>query len=155
MASSLAGCVGINQKAEIAQAKEPTPLVIESKTEDELPEVRRYSAFRHSQEWMASDEMYLCKLAAYYGGNAEQQKYNMLVTLNRVWTGMVDNDSLYPPSIREVTLTQLYEVEGVTSFQFEEINYMNEVTKEAYSNLVYGHEDNSEGSYDYINWREQ
>lgn len=110
---------------------------------------------KHSMDWDFIDAEYLLKIAEYKGGTVEDRAYTILVTLNRVWEYALDETyepySEYTVSmIQDVVLRELYEVEGITSAEFEAI-IPGEETKEAMSMIMLEKFDNSNGSLEYMN----
>lgn len=110
---------------------------------------------KHSMDWDFIDGEYLLKIAEYKGGTVEDRAYTILVTLNRVWEYALDETyepySEYTVSmIQDVVLRELYEVEGITSAEFEGIIPGAE-TKEAMSMIMHEKFDNSNGSLEYMN----
>ena len=95
-----------------------------------------------SMDWDFIDEEFLLKLAQYKGGSIEDKAYNILVTLNIVYDTK--------KSIKDVTLKELYDVEGLTSYDWEEI-IPDDDTKEAMRMIIYDKFDNSNGSTIYRN----
>ena len=92
--------------------------------------------------WDSIDNEYLLKLAQYKGGSVEDRAYNILVALNNVWNTK--------ESIETVTLRELYDVEGLNSYEWEEI-IPDETTKEAMRMILHDKFDNSNGSLEYRN----
>lgn len=90
------------------------------------------------------DDAYLCKLASYYGGDAAQRAYNMQVVLN-----IADENA----SIQEVILKQLYEVEGLTAYEFEEINYIKTENFDALALIYQYNIDTTRNSTEFIKWQ--
>lgn len=89
------------------------------------------------------DRSFMFKLASYYGGTVEQRAYNMQVILNLTKDGS---------SIQEVVLYQLYEVEGLNAFEFEEIIFTEEENIKAL-NLVYLYQtNNTNNAKNFIKW---
>lgn len=89
------------------------------------------------------DESFMFKLASYYGGTVEQRAYNMQVILNLTEDGS---------SIQEVVLYQLYEIEGLNAFEFEEIIFTEEENIKAL-NLVYLYQtNNTNNAKNFIKW---
>lgn len=93
-------------------------------------------------DWDSIDNEYLLKLAQYKGGSVEDRAYNILVALNNVWNTK--------ESIETVTLRELYDVEGLNLYEWEEI-IPDEITKEAMRMILYDKFDNSNGSLEYRN----
>lgn len=89
------------------------------------------------------DDAYLCKLASYYGGDAAQRAYNMQVVLN-----IVDENT----TIQEVVLKQLYEVEGLNAYEFEEINYIQQENFDAIALIYQYNIDTTKNSTKFIKW---
>lgn len=89
------------------------------------------------------DDAYLCKLASYYGGDAAQRAYNMQVVLN-----IVDENT----TIQEVVLKQLYEVEGLNAYEFEEINYIQQENFDAIALIYQYNIDTTKNSTKFIRW---
>lgn len=89
------------------------------------------------------NDAYLCKLASYYGGDTAQRAYNMQVVLN------IANENI---PIQKVVLKQLYEVEGLNAYEFEEIKYIQEENLDALA-LVYQYNiDTTNNSTEFIKW---
>lgn len=109
---------------------------------------------KHSMDWDFIDAEYLLKIAEYKGGTVEDRAYTILVTLNRVWEYALD-DTYEPYSeytvsmIQDVVLRELYEVEGITTDEFEGI-VPGEETKEAMNMIMHERFDNSNGSLEYL-----
>lgn len=122
---------------------------IENAEEDNMQDNERdkensYIKFqnKYSMDWDSIDNEYLLKLAQYKGGSVEDRAYNILVALNNVWNTK--------ESIETVTLRELYNVEGLNSYEWEEI-IPDETTKEAMRMILYDKFDNSNGSLEYRN----
>lgn len=90
------------------------------------------------------DNAYLCKLASYYGGDAAQRAYNMQIVLNIA-------DENVP--IQEVVLKQLYEVEGLNAYEFEEINYIQIENFDALALIYQYNVDTTRNSTKFIKWQ--
>lgn len=101
---------------------------------------------RMSMDWDFIDHEFLLKIATYKGGSAEQRAYTILVTLNR----MLDEN--YPNTIHEVVLDELYNVDGITSYDFEGI-ITDDVSRQGMELVLYKKIDNSYGSTEYINFK--
>lgn len=89
------------------------------------------------------NDAYLCKLATYYGGDSAQRAYNMRVALN------IANEDV---PIQEVVLKQLYEVEGLNSYEFEGINYIQTENFDALALIYQYNVDTTNDSIKFINW---
>ena len=90
------------------------------------------------------DEGFLIKIASYKAKDksVEERAYVILVTLNRVFSDQ------YPNDITQVVLDELYDVDGLTPYLFEEIP-MDEESYAALDMIMYEQFDNSNGSLDY------
>ena len=89
------------------------------------------------------NDAYLCKLATYYGGDAAQRAYNMRVALN------IANEDV---PVQEVVLKQLYEVEGLNSYEFEGINYIQTENFDALALIYQYNVDTTKNSTKFIKW---
>ena len=90
------------------------------------------------------NDAYLCKLATYYGGDSYQRAYNMQVALN-----IADKED---KEIQKVVLYQLYEVEGLNAYDFEELIYIEEENFNALT-LIYQYDvDETHNSTEFIKW---
>ena len=97
------------------------------------------------------DEEFLLKIAQHKGGSVEDKAYTIRVTMNRVW-----NDEFYEKyseytltTVQDIVIRELYEVDGLTAFEFEEI-IPDEDSFEAMQLVKQGF-DNSNGSLEYKN----
>lgn len=136
------GCT-IHTKENIS--KNETETAEEDNTQDnERDKENSYIKFqnKYSMDWDSIDNEYLLKLAQYKGGSVEDRAYNILVALNNVWNTK--------ESIETVTLRELYDVEGLNSYEWEEI-IPDEITKEAMRMILHDKFDNSNGSLEYRN----
>lgn len=97
---------------------------------------------RASMDWDYIDGQFLLKLAQYKGGSIEDRAYNILVTLNIVWKTKM--------SIENVVLKELYNTEGLSSIELENI-IPDDSTKKAMKMIIYNKFDNSNGSTVYRN----
>lgn len=97
---------------------------------------------RASMDWDYIDGQFLLKLAQYKGGSIEDRAYNILVTLNIVWKTKM--------SIENVVLKELYNTEGLSSIEVENI-IPDDSTKKAMKMIIYNKFDNSNGSTVYRN----
>lgn len=123
---------------------EVEPLVIETEPKSSI-EPKFQS--KYSMDWSFMDEGFLVKIASYKGEgkSVEERAYIILVTLNRVF-----NDQ-YPNDITQVVLDELYGVDGLTPYLFEEIP-MDDESYKALDMIMYEQFDNSHGSLDYNNF---
>lgn len=137
--------VGCGHKEEVSEP--PVDIVEYVMTEAEvlvgITKDGKYVKFqdRMSMDWDSSDAMYLEKCAEYHGGSVTDRAFTILVTLNRV----VEQQRPIP----EVVLEELYEVDGVSQYDFEGIVPSDE-THEAMRMIMLDRFDNSYGSMDYI-----
>ena len=90
------------------------------------------------------NDAYLCKLATYYGGDSAQRAYNMRVALN-----IADKED---KEIQKVVLYQLYEVEGLTAYDFEELIYIKEENFDALTLIYQYNVDATHNSTEFIKW---
>lgn len=97
---------------------------------------------RASMDWDYIDGQFLLRLAQYKGGSIEDRAYNILVTLNIVWKTKM--------SIENVVLKELYNTEGLSSIEIENI-IPDDSTKKAMKMIIYNKLDNSNGSTIYRN----
>lgn len=95
------------------------------------------------------DEEFLLKIAQYKGGTIEDKAYTIMVTMNRVW-----DDKFYEKyseytltTVQDVVLRELYEIDNLTAFEFEEI-IPDEDCFKAMQMVKQGF-DNSNGSLEY------
>ncbi len=142
-----------NQTKETKIVKEAEPLVIETKPIKETePETTSKPKFqnKYSMDWSFLDEGFLIKIASYKGKDktVEERAYVILVTLNRVYSDQ------YPNDITQVVLDELYNVDGLTPYLFEEIP-MDEESYKALNMIMYEQFDNSDSSLDYNNFLQE
>ena len=130
---------------------EPTPKTMETKQfimdvpqEESQENKSQYIKFqdKHSMDWDFIDGNFLLKIAQYKGRTTEERAYTILVTLNRVF------DEEYPDTIVDVVLDELYNVDGITPYDFEGI-VIDDTTKAALTMVMYDRLDNSNGSTEY------
>lgn len=142
----MTSCASYSNNIENKTDFEPEPLVIEDDSNVTHYD-NGYTKFqdRMSMDWDFIDHEFLLKIATYKGGSAEQRAYTILVTLNR----MLDEN--YPNTIREVVLDELYNVDGLTSFDFEGI-ITDDISRQGMELVLYTKIDNSYGSTEYINF---
>lgn len=143
----------INKTEETEIVSKAKPLVIEIKPKnEEEPESSSTPKFqdKYSMDWSFMDEGFLIKIASYKGKDksVEERAYIILVTLNRVFSDQ------YPNDITQVVLDELYGVDGLTPYYFEEIP-MDEESYEALDMIMYEKFDNSNGSLDYNNFLQE
>lgn len=138
----LAGCA---HKEEIAEPPEDIVKYVMSEAEASVGVTGdgTYVKFqdRMSMDWDSNDAMFLEKCAEFHGGSVTDRAYTILVTLNRV---VAD----WRP-IPEVVMEELYEVDGISQYDFEGI-VPSEETHEAMRMIMLDRFDNSYGSMDYI-----
>lgn len=108
----------------------------------------KYTKFQNkmSIDWDFIDHEFLLKIATYKGGSPKQRAYTILVTLNR----MLDKN--YPNTIKEVVLDELYNVDGLTNYDFENI-VIDDISKQGMDLVVCNKIDNSYGLTKYINFK--
>lgn len=142
------GTTHSNLKESNVKEFEPEPLIINDNESSVTYYDNGYTKFqdRMSMDWDFIDHEFLLKIATYKGGSAEQRAYTILVTLNR----MLDKN--YPNTIHEVVLDELYNVDGITSYDFEGI-ITDDVSRQGMELVLYKKIDNSYGSTEYINFK--
>lgn len=142
------GTTHSNLKESNVKEFEPEPLIINDNESSVTHYDNGYTKFqdRMSMDWDFIDHEFLLKIATYKGGSAEQRAYTILVTLNR----MLDEN--YPNTIHEVVLDELYNVDGITSYDFEGI-ITDDVSRQGMELVLYKKIDNSYGSTEYINFK--
>ena len=98
------------------------------------------------------DEEFLLKIAQYKGGNVEDKAYTMMVVINRAWNNNHSNEKYFEhtmTSVQDEVLRELYDIDKLTHFQFEQIMPDEDAFK-ALEMVKQGY-DNTNGSLEYKN----